>query len=66
MIMLIGGGLAGFMALNVVQGEAHQIKLNLVNQMGFTGIAVALMGRNPPARYRDCQLAVRFPDPGWQ
>jgi simple sugar transport system permease protein len=48
MIMIIGGGLAGFMALNVVQGEAHQIKLNLVNQMGFTGIAVALMGRNHP------------------
>jgi simple sugar transport system permease protein len=48
MIMVIGGGLAGFMALNVVQGEAHQIKLNLVNQIGFTGIAVALMGRNHP------------------
>jgi len=46
--MLVAGGLAGFMALNVVQGEAHQIKLNLVNQMGFTGIAVALMGRNHP------------------
>jgi simple sugar transport system permease protein len=48
MIMVVGGGLAGFMALNVVQGEAHQIKLNLVNQIGFTGIAVALMGRNHP------------------
>lgn len=46
--MLVAGALAGFMALNVVQGEAHQIKLNLVNQMGFTGIAVALMGRNHP------------------
>lgn len=46
--MLVAGALAGFLALNVVQGEAHQIKLNLVNQMGFTGIAVALMGRNHP------------------
>lgn len=46
--MLVAGALAGFMALNVVQGQAHQIKLNLVNQMGFTGIAVALMGRNHP------------------
>ncbi|TXR54780.1 ABC transporter permease [Reinekea thalattae] len=48
MTMLISGMLAGFFALNVVQGEAHQIKLSLVNGMGFTGIAVALMGRNHP------------------
>lgn len=46
--MLVSGMLAGFFALNVVQGEAHQIKLSLVNGMGFTGIAVALMGRNHP------------------
>lgn len=46
--MLVSGMLAGFFALNVVQGEAHQIKLNLVNGFGFTGIAVALMGRNHP------------------
>lgn len=48
MTMLMSGMLAGFFALNVVQGEAHQIKLSLVNGMGFTGIAVALMGRNHP------------------
>jgi simple sugar transport system permease protein len=48
MTMLISGMLAGFFALNVVQGEAHQIKFGLVNGMGFTGIAVALMGRNHP------------------
>lgn len=48
MTMLVSGMLAGFFALNVVQGEAHQIKLSLVNGMGFTGIAVALMGRNHP------------------
>ncbi|MBU2864390.1 ABC transporter permease [Reinekea marina] len=48
MTMLVSGMLAGFFALNVVQGEAHQIKLNLVNGFGFTGIAVALIGRNHP------------------
>ncbi|MEJ2042348.1 MAG: ABC transporter permease [Reinekea sp.] len=48
MTMLVSGMLGGFFALNVVQGEAHQIKLSLVNGMGFTGIAVALMGRNHP------------------
>ncbi|MDO7673626.1 MAG: ABC transporter permease [Reinekea forsetii] len=48
MAMMVSGILAGFFALNVVQGEAHQIKFGLVNGMGFTGIAVALMGRNHP------------------
>jgi ABC-type uncharacterized transport system permease subunit len=48
MTMLISGMLAGFFALNVVQGESHQIKLGLVEGFGFTGIAVALMGRNHP------------------
>ncbi|RKF18554.1 ABC transporter permease [Alginatibacterium sediminis] len=46
--MLVSGMLAGFFALNVLQGELHQIKLNFVEGFGFTGIAVALMGRNHP------------------
>ena len=46
--MVISGMLAGFFALNVLQGELHQIKLNFVEGFGFTGIAVALMGRNHP------------------
>jgi len=46
--MLLSGMLAGFFALNVLQGELHQIKLNFVEGFGFTGIAVALMGRNHP------------------
>ncbi|MGX9417010.1 ABC transporter permease [Vibrio sp. WJH972] len=46
--MLISGMLAGFFGLNVLQGEVHQIKLNFVEGFGFTGIAVALMGRNHP------------------
>ncbi|MFD2014744.1 hypothetical protein ACFSJQ_00610 [Vibrio olivae] len=40
--------LAGFFGINVLQGELHQIKLNFVEGFGFTGIAVALMGRNHP------------------
>lgn len=46
--MVISGMLAGFFALNVLQGELHQIKMNFVEGFGFTGIAVALMGRNHP------------------
>ncbi len=48
MAMAISGMLAGFFGLNVLQGELHQIKLNFVEGFGFTGIAVALMGRNHP------------------
>jgi simple sugar transport system permease protein len=46
--MLISGMLAGFFGLNVLQGELHQVKLGFVEGFGFTGIAVALMGRNHP------------------
>ncbi|MDC0609325.1 ABC transporter permease [Vibrio sp.] len=46
--MLISGMLSGFFGINVLQGELHQIKLNFVEGFGFTGIAVALMGRNHP------------------
>ncbi len=46
--MVLSGMLAGFFGINVLQGELHQIKLNFVEGFGFTGIAVALMGRNHP------------------
>ncbi|MBF8999301.1 MULTISPECIES: ABC transporter permease [Vibrio] len=46
--MLVSGMLAGFFGVNVLQGELHQVKLNFVEGFGFTGIAIALMGRNHP------------------
>jgi len=46
--MLISGGLAGMLAINVVVGEAERLILNFVEGAGFMGIAVALMGRNHP------------------
>ncbi len=46
--MLILGGLAGLMAVNVVMGEAEPLLLNPTEGAGFIGIAVALMGRNHP------------------
>lgn len=48
MAMLISGGLAGLMAINVVMGEAERMVLGFVEGAGFMGIAVALMGRNHP------------------
>lgn len=47
--MLISGGLAGMMALNVVIGGYSQKLVNdPVQGAGFVGIAVALMGRSHP------------------
>jgi len=46
--MLISGGLAGMLAINVVMGEAERLILNFTEGAGFMGIAVGLMGRNHP------------------
>ena len=46
--MAISGGLAGCMALNIILGDQHKLVLNFSAGYGFTGIAVALMGRNHP------------------
>jgi simple sugar transport system permease protein len=46
--MLISGALAGFLGFNEIMGNHRQIVLDFVAGAGFTGIAVALMGRNHP------------------
>ena len=46
--MAISGGLAGMMAINEILGVQHRLILNFTSGYGFTGIAVALMGRNHP------------------
>jgi len=46
--MLISGALAGFLGLNEILGYHQQLLLDFVAGAGFTGIAVALMGRNHP------------------
>jgi len=46
--MCISGALAGFVGINEVQGVHHRLILNFTAGYGFTGIAVALMGRNHP------------------
>ncbi|MDE0035477.1 MAG: ABC transporter permease [Deltaproteobacteria bacterium] len=46
--MAISGALAGCMALNEILGAQHRLVLNFSAGYGFTGIAVALMGRNHP------------------
>jgi simple sugar transport system permease protein len=46
--MLISGGLAGLLSLNVVMGEKELLIRDFVGGAGFIGIAVALMGRSHP------------------
>ncbi len=46
--MAISGALAGMMALNEILGVQGRVILNFTSGYGFTGIAVALMGRNHP------------------
>ncbi|MCR9256003.1 MAG: ABC transporter permease [Alphaproteobacteria bacterium] len=46
--MAIAGGLAGLMSINELQGVQHRVILDFTAGYGFTGIAVALMGRNHP------------------
>jgi len=46
--MAISGALAGMVGMNEVAGLNGRLLLDFVNGAGFTGIAVALMGRNHP------------------
>ncbi len=48
MTMCLSGALAGFVAVNELIGVQHKLLLNFPAGYGFTGIAVALMGRNHP------------------
>jgi simple sugar transport system permease protein len=47
--MAVSGGLAGMVAINEVLGYRYRYYQNFSAQYGFTGIAVALLGRNHPA-----------------
>ena len=46
--MIICGGLSGFVGINEIMGSSHRIMLNFQAGIGFTGIAVSLIGRNHP------------------
>lgn len=46
--MLISGGVAGMVALGTMMGSLHAYSQDFPRGLGFTGIAVALLGRNNP------------------
>ena len=48
LVMALSGALAGGVAVNELLGAQHKLLLGFTGGYGFTGIAVALMGRNHP------------------
>jgi ABC-type uncharacterized transport system permease subunit len=46
--MLVSGGLAGLVGLPLMLGEYHHFTSQFPAGIGFTGIAIALIGRNHP------------------
>lgn len=46
--MLLSGAIAGLVGLPYLLGEAASYNLNFPTDWGFTGIAIALLGRNNP------------------
>ncbi|MEZ5255462.1 MAG: ABC transporter permease [Ilumatobacteraceae bacterium] len=46
--MLMSGGIAGLVGMQSVTGEIHAYGLGIPDNLGFNGIAVALLGRNHP------------------
>jgi simple sugar transport system permease protein len=46
--MLLSGAVAGLVNMPVLLGEAHNYSTTTPSGIGFTGIAIALLGRNSP------------------
>jgi simple sugar transport system permease protein len=46
--MLLSGAVAGLVNMPVLLGDAHNYSLSTPSGVGFTGIAIALLGRNNP------------------
>jgi simple sugar transport system permease protein len=46
--MLISGGIAGLVGMSTLLGFSHRYVQDFPTGLGFTGIAVALVGRNNP------------------
>jgi len=46
--MLLSGGVAGLVGMPILLGASHSYGQDFPSGMGFTGIAIALLGRNHP------------------
>jgi simple sugar transport system permease protein len=60
--MLISGGVAGLSGLPLLLGDAHTYSLSFPTGLGFTGITIALLGRNNPVGIAFSALLIAFLD----
>jgi len=60
--MLLSGGIAGLVGLPEILGRTHNFGLQFTRQLGFVGIAVALLGRNHPVGIAVGALIIAFLD----
>ncbi|MFD4613145.1 ABC transporter permease [Streptomyces sp. NPDC058451] len=60
--MLISGAVAGLSGLPLLLGDAHTYSLSFPTGLGFTGITIALLGRNNPVGIAFAALLVAFLD----
>ncbi|MEV8534955.1 ABC transporter permease [Streptomyces sp. NPDC051211] len=60
--MLISGAVAGLAGMPVLLGESHTYSLNFPVGVGFTGITIALLGRNHPVGIFFSALLIAFID----
>ena len=59
--MLLSGAVAGLVGMPELLGEAYAYSLAFPAGLGFTGIAIALLGRNHAVGHRVRRPAVRLP-----
>ncbi|PJE96744.1 sugar ABC transporter permease [Streptomyces carminius] len=60
--MLISGAIAGLTGMPVLLGDAHTYSLDFPAGVGFTGITIALLGRNHPLGIAFGALLIAFLD----
>ncbi|MEU6321139.1 ABC transporter permease [Streptomyces sp. NPDC047009] len=60
--MVISGAVAGLSGLPLLLGDAHTYSLSFPTGLGFTGITIALLGRNNPVGIAFAALLIAFLD----
>ncbi|KPI03692.1 ABC-type transporter, integral membrane subunit [Actinobacteria bacterium OK074] len=60
--MLISGAVAGLSGLPLLLGDSHTYSLSFPTGLGFTGITIALLGRNSPGGIAFAALLIAFLD----
>ncbi|MFJ2767520.1 ABC transporter permease [Streptomyces sp. NPDC087300] len=60
--MLISGAVAGLAGMPILLGDVHTYSLSFPTGLGFTGITIALLGRNNPVGIAFAALLIAFLD----